>query len=185
MVSRSEQAKRMKMKKGYGRKKRYARFSGKTASVVTRTVERLEHEGEDRVRVKEVEVYVGLKSLSNQIVNTGRGPNPERMVQYYERLASLVQEPRTMGELFGLIKDPRYAQVWWDTPAINKINLVDDVIVRLDLFFSGPCWFFVELNMDKKTIRRSRDYGSKNYAMMQLSYKRITWVEQIPMSLPV
>lgn len=174
MANRSIQAKILKNK----RRGRYARFSGATSKVTERAVQRVVQEGEDKVRTVEVNVYVGLVSLSKQVPK-GSGPNAERMNSYYERLKSPV-ESKTLADVLGLVKDARYAHVWWDTPAVNRINLVDAITGRLDLYFHGTQWFFVDLDFKKKLIKRSRDHGSRRMAMMKLQTKSIQWIETIP-----
>lgn len=175
MANRSIQAKILKSK----RRGRFARFSGATSKVKQKAVLVLEHIDDDKVKVKQVEVYVGLVSLSKQVPK-GSGPNAERMNSYYERLRSPV-ETQTLADVLGLVKDERYAHVWWETPSINRVNLVDGVNGRLDLYFYGTRWFFVDLDFQKKIIKRSRDHGSKMMAMMKLTTKTIQWVDSIPM----
>lgn len=180
MANRSIQAKLLKMK----RRKRFAVFSGSSVKALqgdaTKVVEYLEHEGMDKVRVKQTRVYVGVVSFSKQVVNTGRGPNAERMKEYYDRVPK--ENAKTLAEYFNITKDKRYAQLWWETPPTNKVNLVEDGNNRLDLYFHGAIWFFVHIDFRKQTIIRSRDYGSRAFAMDRLQRRCISWVEQIPMS---
>lgn len=175
MVNRSIEQKILKMK----RRNRYARFSGATSKTVTKVVERIEPEGEDKVRVKHVEVYVGLVSLSKQVPK-GKGPNQERMVQYYNTVKPSSFEKRTLADILGLVKDPRYAKIWWETPACNRVNLYEDSSGRLDLFFCGSQWFLVDIDFKNKIIRRSRDHGSKAMVMHRLTSRTVEWVEQFP-----
>jgi|SRR5579872_1190912 len=183
MANRTIQQKILKRK----RRGRYAIFSGSSVKHIRgeneKTIQYLEHEGEDKVRVKSKTVFVGVKSFSKQVINTGRGPDKERMQSYYDRVPTSF-EPRTLAEVLGLVKDPRYAKVWWDTPATNKVRLLADELAVLDLYFHGAIWFFVELDFERKIIKRSRDYGSRQTAMTFLRLKRILWVEQLPMVTP-
>lgn len=179
MANRSIQAKILKRK----RRNRFAKFSGSSVKYAkgdrVREVSYLEHIDEDKVTVKTKKVYVGVESFSKQVINTGRGPDKERMQTYYERVPTSF-EPRTLAEVLGLVKDPRYATVWWETPATNKINVFVDGHARLDLFRHGQVSFFVELDFRTKTIRRSRDYSSVSTALKRFQLKSILWVEQIP-----
>jgi hypothetical protein len=180
MVNRSIQAKILKKK----RRNRFAKFSGSTVKFAkgdrVREISYLEHIDDDKVRVKTTTVYVGVESFSKQVINTGRGPDRERMQSYYDHVPTSF-EPRTLAEVLGLVKDKRYAQVWWDTPATNKINLFVDPNNRLDLYTHGGKSFFIELDFVRKIIKRSRDYGSSSAALRRLQLKSILWVEQIPM----
>src|ERR1700761_3110285 len=162
MANRSIQQKILKIKRGFGRKKRYAKFSGSTVKYAkgdrVKEVSYLEHIDEDKVMVKTKTVFVGIESFSKQTINTGRGPNRERMQNYYDHVPTSF-EPRALAEVLGLVKDSRYAQVWWDTPATNRINLFVDPNNRLDLYTHGGKSFFVELDFVKRIIKRSRDYS--------------------------
>ena len=179
MVNRTIEAKKLKRK----RRGRYAKFSGSTVKHSRgdrmKEISYLEHIDDDKVRVKTTTVFVGVESFSKQVINTGRGPDKERMQSYYDRVPTSF-EPRTLAEVLGLVKDPRYASVWWETPATNKVNLLADDFARLDLYFHGTDWFFVELDFQAKIIRRSRDYSSRQTAILRLKLKTILWVEQIP-----
>lgn len=179
MGRREDAAKLRKLK----RRGRFARFSGDTSKTISRIVERLDHktiEGKDYTSIKRIEVYVGPKSLSKQVINTGRGPDPQRMQQYYDAVPTGETKAITLAEDLG-IKDKRYATIWWDTPKVNKLNIVDDFRGRLDLFYSQTGWFFVDLDYKQKIIKRSDVYRSKDVAMNRLTLHRISWVEQIPM----
>lgn len=183
MVNRTIEAKKLKRK----RRGRYAKFSGSTVKYAkgdqTREISYLEHIDDDKVKVVTKTVYVGVQSFSKQVINTGRGPDRERMQDYYNRVPTAI-EPRTLAEVLGLVKDKRYAQVWWETPATNRVNLLADDFARLDLYSHGTVWFFVELDFEKKIIRRSRDYNSRQTAMSFLKLRRILWVEQLPIATP-
>lgn len=113
--------------------------------------------------------------FSRQVINTGRGPNAERMAEYYARLSSESFEVTLSEDLE--VKDTRYAQVLQSIPSYHRIRLVDLPSVRLELFLLDDVWFFVETNYDTSTIRRSRDYGSKPFAMRSLIKKTVTWLE--------
>lgn len=177
-MNRRDQA---KLRKKYN-KGRYARFSGSSARHIkgsTRTVEVLEHEGEDKVKLKHVEVFVGQISLSKGVINTGRGPNAERMQEYYSRITP-ESKSVTLKEDLG-IKDPRYEQHWMDTPATNRLNLASTKSGRLDMYWHGSVYFAVELDYVRKTIRRSRDYGMKERLFDAIRRNNITWEDTIPM----
>lgn len=179
MVNRSIAAKILKKK----RRNRFAKFSGSTVKFakgdLVREISYLEHIDDDKVRVVTKKVYVGVESFSKQVINTGRGPDRERMQSYYDHVPTSF-EPRSLGEVLGLVKDSRYASVWWETPATNKINLFVDDHARLDLFTHGKVSFFVELDFQLRIIKRSRDYSSMSAALQRMKLRSILWVEQIP-----
>lgn len=183
MVNRSIQQKILKRK----RRNRYAKFSGSTVKFAkgdrTKEVSYLVHIDEDKVKVETKTVFVGVESFSKQVINAGRGPDKERMQSYYDHVPTSF-EPRTLAEVLGLVKDPRYAKVWWDTPATNRINLFVDDNARLDLFTHGSVSFFVELDYRRKIIKRSRDYSSRATALKRLQLRSILWVEQLPIVTP-
>lgn len=177
MANRSIEQKKLKLKK----RGRYARFSGSTSKFVERIgptpfVE--DAQGATKTMPTKM-VLVGEISLSKAVINTGRGPDPQRMQQYYNAVATLGERQLTMAEVFK-VKNSRYQQVWNKTPSINKINLVANDLGRLDLFFSGPRWFFVDCDYRKRIIKRSDDYPSRKIAMRRLERRLIEWVEQIP-----
>lgn len=179
MVNRSIQQKILKIK----RRGRYAKFSGSSVKFVKGDVTKAvvyfeETNNGSTITTKGKTVYVGHTSLSVQKMKAG-GVNQERMKSYYEHG---VRSCRTLGEYFNIIPDPRYAKVWWEIPETNKINLLDDGISRLDMIWHGKVWFFVELDKITRIIKRSRDYGSKQFAMNKLTSNEVTWVEQIPVS---
>lgn len=175
--NRSLEQKKLKMKK----RGRYARFSGGLTKVVhTKAVEVLDHKGEDKVTVRTVEVYVGPASFSKQVMSTGRGPNAERMQEYYQRVHSYDEAlPKTLG-LTEPMKEmgERYSTILREQRDMY-INLVNNHTGRLDLFFNTTQWFFVDVDLQKKFWRRSRIYGSKEYALKMLTNKTVTWVETI------
>lgn len=178
MANRNIQQKILKNK----RRGRFARLSGG----VTKAKERVgptPFEEDSQGNTKSLRtrmVYVGEVSFSKQVINTGRGPNAERMAEYYNRTHSLKKEPLTAAEVFS-VSDSRYQQVWNETPAINRINLVKNESGRLDLFFHESKWYFVDVDNKTKTIKRSRIYETRKYAMTVLNRRTITWVEEIPM----
>lgn len=184
-MDRNLQAKLLKKK----RRGRYTRFHGSSLRHIkgsTKTVEVLESyttindpEGLDHVKVKAVDVYVGKISLSKSVVSTGRGPNPERMQEYYARITP-ESKAVTLREDLG-IKDPRYEQVWLETPVLNRINLANTPAGRLDMYWTATTFFLVDLDYKTKTIKKSRDYGKKQRALDAVRLRRVTWVEQIPM----
>lgn len=175
--NRSIEQKKLKMRK----RGRYVRFSGGLTRLAhTRDVDVLIQEGEDRVKVKTVEVYVGPASFSKQVINTGRGPEAIRMQEYYQRIHSYDQAlPKTLG-LTEPMKEmgERYEHILREQKDMY-INLVNNAHGRLDLFFNMTQWFFVDVDFRKKFWRRSRIYGSKAYALKMLTNKTVTWVETI------
>lgn len=184
MVNRVIEAKKLKKK----RRNRFAVFSGSTVKhlhgdVSKQVIYHTEEGSGDSVRIttRSKTVFVGVESFSKQVINTGRGPDPQRMQQYYNGVNPKSFTTKTLSETFGEIKDPRYAKVWNETPITNRINLVTDVTGRLDLFWHDRIWYFVEVDNIRRTIRRSRDYGSKAFAKNDASHGRIDWVFSIPM----
>lgn len=177
MANRNIEQKKLKLK----RRGRYARFSGATSRYVSKSGPASFTEDEyGRTKTGETKmILVGEVSFSKQVINTGRGPDPQRMQQYYDATASLGQRQLTMAEVFK-IKDSRYQKVWEETPSINRVNIVANDLGRLDLFFSGPVWFFVDCDYRKKIIKRSYDYPTKAIAMRRLQRRLIEWVEQLP-----
>lgn len=163
------------------RRNRHAVFSGETSKYAERIEQHIIQEGEDKVKVKNVRVLVGKVSLSKAVVNTGRGPDKERMQSYYERLNTFDQSlPQTLGltePMKELMK--KYDQVLKDTPREMHISMVNNHTGRLDLFFHGTQWFFVDVDYKKKTFKRSCIYPSKDRAMLALKIKRIIWVESL------
>lgn len=118
-------------------------------------------------------------TYSRATVNTGMGPNPERMAEYYLRVHSYDQAlPATLG-----LSEPRKEIISrWEAivhgiPKEMRISLVNNPTGMLDLFYSHQQFFFVDVDYKNKTIRRSRVYGSKDYAMKMLKYHSIVWVE--------
>ncbi len=173
MANRNIQSKILKQK----RRGRFARFTGATAKFAVR-VDR----GRFDANGKAVEIPVGEMSLSKAVISTGRGPNAERMQAYYARVNSQSYET-TLPEDLG-IKDERYSQVWDDTPKENRLNLENNGLRRLDLYFTIKEWFFVEIDLRRNVIRRSRVYGSKAFAMGRLKNEMVAWVEEISLRKP-
>jgi hypothetical protein len=145
-------------------------------------------------------VVVGPVSLSKAVISTGRGPDAVRMQEYYQRIHSYdealpktlgftgidtsqrvikvgLHGKRTQGDPNELIK--KYQEIIRDTPKEMRINLVNDHLARLDLFFNYQQWFFVEIEYQKNFIRRSCIYRSREMAMTMLKMSKITWVETI------
>lgn len=191
MVNRSIEQKKLKMK----RRNRYAVFSGATARFATRVTEVLEHVGEDKTRVRRIEVLVGPVSFSNQVINTGRGPSSERMAEYYTRVTPgsfLKEVPPTIGyrpsdDFVGPVQKSSREDVYrsllkQQSKDVRWISIVSDEHGTLDLLFSNREWFFVEINHRKKIIRRSRVYGSKAFALGRLQSKSVMWIETITMT---
>lgn len=162
-------------------KGRFARFSGATAKYAVRIELAVKHTGEDKTEVKELQIPVGPVKLPRHVVNTGRGPNPERMQQYYnavnaksfEKPVPLRMEPemeRWLEEFKSIVKE---------TPITNRIKLAETQEGTMWLFFSQTFWFFVDIDYIDQEIKRSRDYDSKQTAMDRLKNKRISWIERL------
>lgn len=198
MVNRTIQQKILKMK----RRSRFAKLSGSPSRYKTRVIERLEPVvnpdgsiNEDSTMIKQHHVLVGEVSLSRQVVNTGRGPDKERMQEYYQRLHSFDESlPATIGAVSidqiatgrrtesGLrLKDLEntYNTFIKGVPKELRINYLNDEFARLDLFFAGTQWFWVEIDFKKKFCRRSKIYPNKKMADLMLTLDKITWVETI------
>ncbi len=176
MANRTIQQKILKMK----RRNRFARFTGNTSKYMER-VGPTPFEEDEQGKTKTLPtrmVLVGKVSLSKAVINTGRGPDSSRMNEYYARLKK--PDPRSLAEIYA-IKDSRYQKVWEEIPPTNRINLVSNELGRLDMIWHGEVWFLVDLDYRKKTITRSRDYGSRKAIMDRLPSNRIAWVETIPM----
>lgn len=177
MGNRNIQAKILKLK----RRGRYARFSGATAKHAVRVDKRVVMVDEDKTEIKEFYIPVGKISLSKQVINTGRGPDPERMAEYYARVnADSFNVP--LAEKNYVLD--QYESVLRDTPRQNKIRLeTDEDAGFLDLFWIGSEYFFVEVSYVERVIRRSRDYGSRKAAFDRLKAKRIKWLSELPIDL--
>lgn len=117
--------------------------------------------------------------FSRQVINTGRGPNVERMAEYYARVSAESYETTLAEDLE--IKDIRYAQITLGVSVYHRITLVDCMSGKLELIVLNDKWFFVDFDRKTNTLRRSRDYGSKAFAMGRLKNKMVTWVETILM----
>lgn len=183
MVNRSIQQKMLKMK----RRNRHAVFSGATSKFMSERVVTVldpvyKPDGsvdEDRMSMKEVRIPVGRVSLSAQVMSTGRGPNQERMQEYYQRLNSFDQSlPETLG-LTGPMKElvENYRRIVNETPKENKVCLINEQAGRLDMFWTFDQVFFVDVDYKKKTLRRSKIYPNKQVALSLLKMEKITWVE--------
>lgn len=181
MASRAEQAKLRKN----ARRGRYARFSGATTKFAVRVAERLEHIDEDKVKIKQVEVYVGPASLSRQVVNGSRSSvNTERMESYFRNVRTKDQ-PLTVAEIFG-VHGSKYQRIWDETPTTNRLCIYSNDLGRLDMYYyldsnyHKSVYFFVEVDTIMQTIKRSREYGSPDRAKQAARLGRISWEETIP-----
>ena len=158
--NRSLEQKILKMK----RRNRYAVFSGATSRFHPQ-------------RTEGGRVLVGEISLSKAVMSTGRGPDPERMAQYYNAVRSLGDEDtelpqsKLMARYNAVVKEEK----------MMRITLVHNQLGRLDLFFysNRNVWFFVDVDFKKDTFKRSREYGSKPKALDALKNKRVCWVEHL------
>lgn len=110
------------------------------------------------------------KTYSKAFVNAGKGPNQERMAEYYGRVKSMER-----GE--DVLKRCKLPVVLKDIPRDQKIVYVDDTFGKLSLFFHAEMWVFVEEDKIKKTVRRSRIYSNKRIAVAVMDACSITWVE--------
>lgn len=173
MANRTIQQKILKMK----RRNRHAVFSGETTKYAVRVEQGIFDENGHSVTVP-----VGKISLSKAVINTGRGPDPERMQEYYQRIHSFDQSlPQTLG-LTEPMKEvvSKYNKILQETPKDMRICLTNSSLGRLDLYFNINQFFFVDYDAKTKTIRRSRIYPSKQQALLVLRLKKITWVESLP-----
>jgi hypothetical protein len=188
MVNRSIQQKLLKMK----RRNRHAVFSGETAKYATR-IDRGRFEGVTKTSDgdvvpsgKHVVITVGPVSLSRAVVNTGRGPDKERMNEYYERTRSLgepvpptrkgqMSTPQYEMELFK--KTEKFKEFILGLPREMHVNYYKDDMARMDLYFKGKAFFWVETDYSKKLTRRSAVYPSKKLAETLLELDNIRWVE--------
>jgi len=180
MGNRNIQQKILKMK----RRNRYATLSGATSKAKDR-VGPMPFEEDEQGKTKTlpaVRVLVGHISLSKQVINTGRGPDAERMQEYYQRVHSYDQAlPQTLGltePMKELMK--KYDEVLKETPREYHVNYVNNHTGRLDLYFNLTQFFFVDVDYKTKIIRRSRIYASKRQADLCLELDKITWVEYLP-----
>lgn len=179
MANRTIQQKIRKLK----RHRRFARFSGSTTKHAVRVEVAIEHISEDKARIKEILVPVGPIHLSKHVVNTGRGPNNERMQQYYAAVKAKSFEKeipiRTNVRMERWLK--QYDKVITETPRQNHFNILSTKYICLDLFFKQveKIWFFVEIDYQEQTIKRSRDYGSKETALDRLKNGRLAWIEEL------
>lgn len=180
MANRSIQNKIRKMK----RRGRFATFSGKTARFAARIDRgRVDNEG------KHIVIPVGPIHLSKSVISTGRGPDAERMQEYYQRLNSFDEAlPKTLGLTFGGrgMTTPMWEMMLKYKELINEhknmfVRLMDDELSTLDMFFSSTQhqYFFVELDKRKGLMRRSIIYSKREYAMISLKNQTVTWIESI------
>lgn len=182
--NRSIEQKKLKMK----RRNRFARLSG----APSKSKERIgptpftEDEYGNTTTQETKRILVGPVSLSKQVMSTGRGPDAVRMQEYYQRIHSYDQAlPETIGlsehmkemKRFELTK--KYQEFIKGVPRELHINFLNDDNGRLDLFFSGTQFFWVEVNYRDRFWRRSAIYSSKKMAVTYLQQKSITWAEKI------
>jgi hypothetical protein len=161
------------------RRGRYARFSGPDAKFAVRVERRVIMLGDDKTEVKELLIPVGKISLSKQVVSTGRGPNPERMAEYYSRVTSESFAVPLAEKNYVL---EQYEHVLAETPRENRLRLeFDDLAGFVDLFWAGRNYFFVEVDYVGRVIRRSRDYNGRDIAMSRYRNKRISWLSSLPL----
>ena len=172
--NRSIEQKKLKMK----RRGRFARFTGSTAKYAVRI-----DSGRQTDNGSSLEIPVGKISLSKQVMSTGRGPDAERMQEYYQRLHSYDQPlPQTLG-LTGPMKElkEKFDRIVKETPTANKLCLFrHPQIGEVYLFYTLDQAFLVETQLKEKVIRRSRVYGSVKYAKKMYDANKITWVETLP-----
>lgn len=184
----SIQSKMMKMK----RRNRHAVFSGETSKYAVRVDTgkykdvRIINEGlpnEDRIPTgKHVVIPVGPVSLSKAVINTGRGPDKERMQEYYSRVPDYSKElPITLGLTVPMqeLKD-NYERIVRGNTNIHRVVLVDDPLGKLDLLFIDRQFMFVETDIQRRRMRKSIIYSNRRIAMAVLEAKAITWVEVLP-----
>lgn len=175
MGNRNMQQKLLKLK----RRGRFARFSGSTAKHAVRIEKKVVMIGDDKTEVKEFYIPVGKISLSKQVISTGRGPDAERMAQYYnavkkESFFVPLHEKTYMLE--------QYEHVIKDTPKENWIRLeTDDLAGFIDMLWCGQIYFFVEVDYIQKVIRRSRDYNGRKVAFDRYKNRRISWSSELPL----
>lgn len=170
------------------RRNRFARLSGATS----RSAERVgptpftEDEYGNTTTGKTKMVLVGPISLSKAVISTGRGPDAVRMQEYYQRIHSFDQAlPETIGlsdcmkEMKKFELTDRYKKFILGVPKELHVNFLNDVNARLDLFFCGTQFFWVEVNFKERFWRRSAVYSSKRLAVAFLECNKITWAETI------
>src|SRR6267154_2211362 len=78
--------------------------------------------------------------FSRQVINTGRGPNVERMAEYYARVSAESYETTLSEDLE--MKDIRYAQLMLGVSVYHRITLVDCMSGKLELIVLDDKWFF-------------------------------------------
>lgn len=179
MANRGIQQKILKMK----RRGRFARFSGATTRLVkTRVIQHLVYDSETSSHIEEKIVPVGDVSLSKQVINTGGGPDPERMQEYYQRVSKESWESY-IPDAVPLTEPIRemcktYDRLVKETPKKNRVTLIQESVYRLDLFIHGDKHTFVEVDYTIERFSRSRPYDSLKSAFNALKRKRITWVDE-------
>jgi len=181
MGNRNIQSKILKMKKRH----RYARFSGETSRFVERVGPVAFTEDEHgNVKTGETKmILVGKISLSRQVINTGRGPDPERMQEYYGRVSAKSYQsnvPPTIGMTEPMKEcQELISRLRGSVPETNCLRLVDNHTGMLLLFWAsnGKVWFFIDVDYRTKTFRRSCEYNKKETALSRLRNHRVGWVE--------
>ncbi len=124
--------------------------------------------------------------FTRQVINTGRGPNAERMQEYYQRVHSYDQSlPDTVGLTIGgvhprsqVIED--YYKTVLAVPKEMVVTLAKTKDGALRLIFNSTKSqvFFVDEDYKHKTFKRSIVYTSKETAFKRLKTKRVVWVER-------
>jgi hypothetical protein len=76
----------------------------------------------------------------------------------------------------------QYESILRDTPRTNRLRLeTDDLAGYIDLFWVGSEYFFVEVDLIQRKIRRSRDYTGRKVAFDRYKNKRINWLSELPL----
>ena len=173
MANRTIQQKLRKLK----RRHRFARFSGgQTKFARERATGIFGPDG------KEIYVPIGPISLSKQVPK-GKGPNAERMQQYYNSVRpDSFKEPipvRTNKQMAEWLRT--YHAIIEEAGKLSQINLSTTRKGSLDLLFrraSKEC-YFVEINYEEQFFRRSKVYSSRETALDRLKNRRIAWEEYL------
>jgi len=173
MANRTIQQKLRKLK----RRHRFARFSGgQTKFVRERATGIIRPDGE------EIYVPIGPISLSKQVPK-GKGPNAERMQQYYNTVkpdSFKVPVPvRTSKQMEQWLN--AYHVLIEEAGKHVRVNLSTTKNGKLDLLYerhSVKC-FFVEINYEEQFFRRSKVYSSRETALDRLKNRRIAWEEYL------
>lgn len=192
MVNRSIQSKILKIRRrnrfailsGAASKANYRVDHGKYADVAT--VKDKNGDFDQVPTGKHVKVLVGPISLSKAVINTGRGPDAERMQSYYNRIAGIGQElPKTKGltepqkEMKAFSETEKFQVFILGAHLSMHINYYKDDWSRLDLFINGRRYFWVQSDFKKRVYKRSEVYPHKAMAETVMSADIIKWVEII------